>query len=187
MTPSCLVLLDYSGSVLDRDAKAWLLTALLQSPEQNIVVAIPGWDDMTFKTLNLNNFEEVDYILNHTQGRGGDPNFPKMLINALGHPNLNTTVEHVVFCTDLFIEPFERPHVSDKVHFEFVTDIKDYNNVAVYRNLYQWVETFADLTQTIGSDEVDSVLEHHRALRQRETIEKSVVVGNQRFKSFRKI
>lgn len=126
MTPSCLVLLDYSGSVLEDDAKAWLLTALLQSQNQHIVVAIPGWgrNEMSFKTLNLNNFEEVDYILNHTQGRGGDPNFPEMLKNALEHPELNTTVEHVVFCTDLFIEPFERPHVSDKIHFKFVTDIE---------------------------------------------------------------
>jgi len=174
MTPPSLVFLDYSGSVFDEHAKAWLLTALTQSPDNRIVVVVPRPDTMLFMELALDTFESVETVLKTIYGRGGDPDFVQLVDRALNHPDLSVDVSHIIFCTDLYIAPFERPNVASDIRFEFVTAIENSHSPQTYKNCYQWVEQFATLTQTIAPQELDNTLDHLRAVAQRKIIDQSV-------------
>lgn len=173
MAHPSLVFLDYSGSVLDEQAKAWLLTALMQSPDNHIVAVVPQQNCMSFIELTLDTFENVDTILKTTYGRGGDPNFVKLLDQALKNPDLNIDVSHIIFCTDLYIFPFERPQGVEDFRFEFVTELERNYSRNIYEK-YRWAEQFATLTQTVAPDDYQQTLDHLRAVAQRKIIDQSV-------------
>ena len=187
MTHPSLVFLDYSGSVLDEQAKAWLLTALMQSPDNHIVTVVPQYNCMSFIELTLDTFENVDTVLKTTYGRGGDPNFVKLLNQSLTHPDLNIDVSHIIFCTDLYIEPFKRPCFQglEDVRFEFVTEMEPNYSPNIYEK-YHWAEQFATLTQTVAPDEYQNTLDYLRAEAQRKIIDQSVD-GSSRSSVMRKI